>query len=53
MWLFSSDSCGLYGLSSLHVDAAGRNSPAGTIVLSAADGRLKLGSGTALLLRVF
>ena len=51
-WLFSTDACGVYGYPNIRIDHAGRTSPAGTIVLSAAHGKLKLQSGTGLLLRV-
>ena len=52
MWLFSSDACGVYGFDNIHIEHAGRSDPAGTIVLSSTNGKLKLGSGTALLLRI-
>ena len=52
MWLFSSDACGVYGFINIRIDHAGRSNPAGTIVLSSTNGKLNLGSGTALLLRV-
>lgn len=53
MWLFSSDACGVYGFANIHIEHAGRSNPAGVIILSSTDGKLKLGSGTGLLLRVF
>ncbi len=52
MWLFSSDACGVYGFANLRIQHAGRSDPVGTIVLSSTNGKLKLGSGTGLLLRV-
>ncbi len=51
MWLFSSDACGVYGFSNIRIEHAGRSDPAGTIVLVSNSGKLKLGSGTGLLLR--
>ncbi len=52
MWLFSSDACGVYGFANIRIEHAGRSGPVGIIVLSSTNGKLKLGSGTALLLRV-
>lgn len=52
MWWFSSNACGVYGFSSLHIQHAGRSNPAGIIILSSSE-KLKLGSGTAFLLRVW
>lgn len=52
LWLFSSDACGLYGYDNLAIDHAGRTEPVGTIRLSAKTGKLKIRSGSGLLLRV-
>lgn len=52
LWVFSSDACGVYGISHLEISHAGRTSPEGLIVLNSADGKLNLHSGAALLLRV-
>jgi hypothetical protein len=52
MWLFSSNACGVYGFSNIRIEHAGRSDPVGTIVLSSTNWKLKLGSGTGLLLRV-
>ena len=52
LWLFSADACGLYGYPYIHIDHYGRVDPKGTIVLTSANGKLKLGSGSAILLRV-
>ncbi len=52
MWLFSVDACGLYGFANIQIDDYGRSNRRGTITLSSRDGKLKLGSGTAILLRV-
>lgn len=51
-WLFSTDACGVYGLSKFRIEHAGRSNPAGKIILASRDGGLQLRSGTALLLRV-
>ena len=51
-WLFSTDACGVYGYSNVRIEHAGRTEPAGTITLSTANGKLKLQSGSGLLLRV-
>jgi hypothetical protein len=51
-WLFSTDACGVYGYNNIHIEHAGRTAPEGTIVLDAEKGKLKLDSGSALLLRV-
>jgi hypothetical protein len=50
MWLFSTNACGVYGFQNLNIEHAGRTS--GTIVLSSNNGNLKVGGGSALLLRV-
>lgn len=52
MWLFSVDACGAYGLPDIHIDHYGRYDAMGTIVLSSKNGKLKLGNGSAMLLRV-
>jgi hypothetical protein len=53
MWLFSSDACGVYGFAGIRIDHAGRTDPKGITILSSTNGKLKLGSGTGMLLRVF
>lgn len=52
MWLFSSDACGVYGFTSIRIAHAGRSAPRGTIVLTSTAGKLKIGSGAGLLLRI-
>ena len=52
MWVFSSDSCGTYGLSNIRVTHAGKTEPVGVIVLTSEKGQLKLPSGAGMLLRV-
>ncbi len=49
-WLFSVNACGVYGFPNLRIEHAGRTD--GTIVLAANNGELKIGGGSALLLRV-
>lgn len=51
-WLFSTDACGVYGLSDIRIEHAGRSEPSGTIMLRSTDGELNLRGGAALLLRV-
>jgi len=52
MWVFSSDSCGTYGLSQIRVAHVGRTEPVGVIVLVSEKGQLKLPAGAGMLLRV-
>lgn len=52
LWLFSTDACGVYGFNDLRIEHAGRTGPRGEIVLTSNNGKLKLDSGTAILLRV-
>jgi hypothetical protein len=52
VWLFSSDACGVYGFSNIRIQHAGRSDPRGTIVLSSTNGKLIMGSGTGMLLRI-
>jgi hypothetical protein len=52
LWLFSTDACGVYGYSDLSIEHAGRSTPAGEITISTTDPKLKIRTGTGMLLRV-
>ena len=51
LWLFSANACGVYGFPNLRIEHAGRTH-GGAIVLTGQTGKLNLGGGSALLLRV-
>ena len=52
LWVFSSDACGTYGLSNVHILHAGRSEPVGTFTLGIHGGKTKIHTGDGLLLRV-
>lgn len=52
LWVFSSNSCGLYGLPGVTLVHAGRDNPIGEIVLHADNRKWKLRGGAGILLRV-
>jgi hypothetical protein len=51
LWLFSSDACGVYGLAHISIEHAGKSNPIGCITLASDHGKLKIPSGTGMLLR--
>ena len=52
LWVFSSDACGIYGLSQVYISHAGRTDPIGTITLDMHSRKAKIQNGACLLLRV-
>jgi hypothetical protein len=51
-WLFSPDACGAYGFGDLKILNSGGTEPLGEVTLAASDKAVKLGKGSAMLLRV-
>lgn len=51
-WVFSSDACGVYGLSKVSIAHAGRTDPVGTIIFGVETRKTKIQDGAGLLLRV-
>ena len=51
-WLFSTNACGLFGYHNLYIVHAGTTAPLGQITIAARHGKVKIESGSGLLLRV-
>jgi len=51
-WLFSTDACGLFGFHNLYIAHAGTTEPLGEITISAKHGKVKIESGSGMLLRI-
>lgn len=52
LWVFASDACGLYDLPELTLVHAGRTEPRGEIRIASTNGRVKIRTGSGLLLSV-
>ena len=52
LWLFSADACGAYGLGNLQILHSGHTAPVGEVTLTANGKAVKVGRGSAMLLRV-
>ncbi|MGD0165466.1 MAG: hypothetical protein ABSB39_23710 [Candidatus Sulfotelmatobacter sp.] len=51
-WLFSANACGTYGFGDVHITHSGRTEPAGEVTLTSNRKTVKVGRGSAMLLRV-
>jgi hypothetical protein len=51
-WLFSPDACGTYGLGDVQIGRSGRSAPLGEVTLTSNGKAVRVGRGSAMLLRV-
>jgi len=51
-WVFSTDACGVFGLHNLYIAHAGTTEPVGHITVAAKHGKVKIESGSGMLLRI-
>jgi hypothetical protein len=51
-WLFSPDACGAYGFGEVQISRSGRTPPVGEVTLTSNGKAVKVGRGSAMLLRV-
>jgi hypothetical protein len=51
-WVFSSDACGVFGSHNLYIAHVGTTEPVGYITVAAKHGKVKIGSGSGMLLRI-
>ena len=52
LWVFSSDSCGVYGIADVQIAHAGRTVPVGEFTLMSKQGNFDVRSGSGILLRI-
>lgn len=52
LWVFSTDSCGVYGIPDVEIAHAGSTAPLGEITLTSKQGNIEVRSGSGMLLRI-